>query len=255
MTEKTVLKTENLTKNFGGITAVDSVDIEFTEGKLRALIGPNGAGKTTFFNLLSGVLKPTEGKVIYQGEEITNYSPEERSQKGIARSFQLTQIFPSLTAFENVRLAAQSRGDKSIIYNIISKASNYDEFVEKAMDLLERVDLRNQANTLASNLTRADQRKLDVTMAIATEPDLLLLDEPTSGMAVEEIPEILDVIDKLSETRENLTTLLIEHKMDIVMDVSEEILVLADGKVLADGTPEEIKQSQEVQKAYLGALG
>ncbi|MEF8726449.1 MAG: ABC transporter ATP-binding protein [Candidatus Bipolaricaulota bacterium] len=253
-TMETILETQGLTKKFGGLTAVDQVDIGFRRGIITAIIGPNGAGKTTFFNLLSGLLEPTGGEIIYKGEVITNLSPEERSQKGIARSFQLTQIFPALTTLENVRVAAQSRGKSSTTYNLLTNAEKYGQFTNKARDLLKRVGLEEEFYTRAGNLTRANRRKLDVTIAFATDPEILLLDEPTAGMAMEEIPEVLSVIENLNREQEELAIVLIEHNMDIVMDISDTICVLADGKKLAEGTSNEIREDERVQQAYLGAL-
>ncbi|MFB6290403.1 MAG: ABC transporter ATP-binding protein [Candidatus Bipolaricaulia bacterium] len=249
-----ILETQGLTKRFGGLTAVDQVNIGFARGDITAIIGPNGAGKTTFFNLLSGLLEPTSGEIIYKGKVITNLTPEERSQEGIARSFQLTQIFPSLSTLENVRIAAQSRGRFGITYNMFSKAEKYENFTNKARALLKKVGLGEEYHTRAGNLTRANRRKLDVTIAFATDPEILLLDEPTAGMAMEEIPEVLDVIENLNRDREDLSIVLIEHNMDIVMDVSDIICVLADGKKLAEGTSEAIREDEKVQQAYLGAL-
>lgn len=252
---KTILETEGLTKDFGGLTAVDHVDLKIPRGRIEAIIGPNGAGKTTFFNLLSGLLEPTSGEITYKGKIITDFSPEERSKEGIARSFQLTQIFPSLPTLENVRIAAQSRGGSKTTYDMFSRADGYQNFIDKSQNLLDKVGLTEEHGTPAGNLTRANQRKLDFAIALATDPELLLLDEPTAGMAMEEIPEVLDVIEKLNEVREDLSIVLIEHNMDIVMDISDNICVLADGQTLAEGTPEEIRQNDEVQQAYLGALG
>lgn len=254
MANSTVLQTTDLTKKFGGMTAVDSVDIKFQRGIVTAIIGPNGAGKTTLFNLLSGVLTPTRGTITYEDRDITTESPEEISQLGIARSFQLTQIFPALTALENVRLAAQSRGGPKVTYDMLSPAERYEDFVDLGLELLRRVGLEDDYTTLAGDLTRADQRKLDLTMAIATKPNLLMLDEPTAGMAVEEIPEILDIIEEIGRDRAGLSILLIEHKIDIVMDISDSIAVLANGQLLATGSPQEIKEDEQVQQAYLGGM-
>lgn len=254
MSAERILETDNVTKKFGGLIAVDSVSIDFPKGVIKAIIGPNGAGKTTLFNLLSGVLAPTSGQIFYKGEEITKLPPQDRSQQGISRSFQLTQVFSALTALENVRIAAQSRGGSAVTYNVLSRAEGYEDFIRKGREILDRVNLSHAYTTRAGDLTRADQRKLDVAIALATEPDLLLLDEPTAGMAVEEIPEILGIIRDLHEDQEDLTTVLIEHKIDVVMELADSLFVLVDGEVLADGTPEEIQENREVQEAYLGGL-
>lgn len=234
---------------------MDHVDLKIPRGKIEAIIGPNGAGKTTFFNLLSGLLEPTSGEITYKGKAITDLSPEERSQEGIARSFQLTQIFPALSTLENVRIAAQSRAGTKTTYDMFSHVESYQSFIDKSRNILEKVGLNEEYGTLAGNLTRANQRKLDFAIALATDPELLLLDEPTAGMAMEEIPEVLEVIEKLNKVRENLSVVLIEHNMDVVMDISDNICVLADGKTLAEGPPDTIRENEDVQQAYLGALG
>lgn len=250
---ETVLETQGLTKKFGSVIAVDDVNMEVAKGELKAAIGPNGAGKTTFFNLLSGVYEPTSGKVIFKGEEITHDSPDARSQKGMARSFQSIRIFSNLSTLENVRIAAQSRGSVGTRYNMLSHVDEHPEFVENSMELLKTLKLDDKADVPAKGLTRPDQKKLDITMGLAIEPDLLLLDEPTSGLAVNEIPEVLEVIKNLSKENPDLTILMIEHRINIVMDLAETIAVLADGKLLADGTPQEIRENKEVQEVYLGA--
>ncbi|OZM58368.1 ABC transporter ATP-binding protein [Lottiidibacillus patelloidae] len=246
-----ILKTEDLTISFGGHVAVDGVSLEVKPNTFKSIIGPNGAGKTTFFNLLSGQLKPTKGKVIFKGTDITNLSPTIRTRKGIGRSFQITNVFPNLTVLENVRLAVQSQ--KNVFYNMYRHVNQDPTMKEIAMNWLEKVLLDNKAHTLAKNLAHGEKRKLELAMLLALETELLLLDEPTAGMSLEEVPAILDVIRKLKEEK-NRTIILIEHKMDMVLDLSDSLMVLFHGELLADGSPEEIMNNELVQSAYLGGL-
>ncbi len=246
-----ILETKNLTIAFGGHVAVQDVTIKVEKNKLKSIIGPNGAGKTTFFNLLSGQLKPTNGKVIFNGKEITNLSPTYRTRHGIGRSFQITNVFPNLTCHENVRLAVQS--EAGIRYNMFSHFRKFKEINRKADELLKLVLLDNKAKELAMNLAHGEKRKLEIAMLLALNTELLLLDEPTAGMSLEEVPKILEVIQNIKERR-NRTILLIEHKIDMVLDLSDSIMVLFNGRLLADGAPEEIMTNEQVQSAYLGGL-
>lgn len=247
-----VLETRDLTKNFGGLVAVDHVNIAIPKGVIKAVIGPNGAGKTTFFNLVSGTLKPTEGKIFFNGEDITDKPPHVRSHKGISRSFQITSIFPRLTILENVRIAAQSRADGRVNYNLFSDAMSYSSFTEKALELLDEIGLEGKERFLACNLPHADQRKLEMAVAIATDPQLLLLDEPTAGIAIEEVPDIVNVITRLRKARMELTLIVIEHRLDVVMGIAESITVMSEGRVIADDKPDQIAKNELVQQAYLG---
>ena len=246
-----ILETKNLTIALGGHVAVQDVTIKVEKNKLKSIIGPNGAGKTTFFNLLSGQLKPTNGKVIFNGKEITNLSPTYRTRHGIGRSFQITNVFPNLTCHENVRLAVQS--EAGIRYNMFSHFRKFKEINRKADELLKLVLLDNKAKELAMNLAHGEKRKLEIAMLLALNTELLLLDEPTAGMSLEEVPKILEVIQNIKERR-NRTILLIEHKIDMVLDLSDSIMVLFNGRLLADGAPEEIMTNEQVQSAYLGGL-
>lgn len=246
-----ILETKNLTIAFGGHVAVQDVTIKVEKNKLKSIIGPNGAGKTTFFNLLSGQLKPTNGKVIFNGKEITNLSPTYRTRHGIGRSFQITNVFPNLTCHENVRLAVQS--EAGIRYNMFSHFRKFKEINRKADELLKLVLLDNKVKELAMNLAHGEKRKLEIAMLLALNTELLLLDEPTAGMSLEEVPKILEVIQNIKERR-NRTILLIEHKIDMVLDLSDSIMVLFNGRLLADGAPEEIMTNEQVQSAYLGGL-
>lgn len=247
-----ILETKDLTKSFGGLVAIDHVNIAIPKGVLKAIIGPNGAGKTTLFNLISGTLKPTEGRIFFNGEDITDKPPHVRSHKGISRSFQITNIFPRLTTLENVRIAAQSRADGRVNYNLLSNVMTYTSFIEKALDLLTQVGLEGKEHFLACNLSHADQRKLEIAIAMATDPQLLLLDEPTSGIAIEEVQDIVNAITRLKKGRKELTLIVIEHKLDVVMDIAESIMVMSEGRVIADDKPDQITKNELVQQAYLG---
>ncbi|WP_407271746.1 ABC transporter ATP-binding protein [Radiobacillus sp. PE A8.2] len=243
------LETEDLTINFGGHTAVDHVSVSFLEKKFTSVIGPNGAGKTTLFNLLSGQLSPTNGRIVYKGQDISKLSPTERVRRGIGRSFQITNVFPNLTVLENVRLAVQSQA--KVRYQMFAHFKHYKQFEEKAMELLKVVLLDSKHEMIASNLAHGEKRKLEIAMLLALDTEVLLLDEPTAGMSIEEVPAILDVIKRIKE-EENRTIVLIEHKMDMILDLSDEVMVLFHGQLLAKGTPEDIMNNEQVQSAYLG---
>lgn len=242
---ETFLETRGLTKRFGGLVAVDHVDFKLGEGELRAIIGPNGAGKTTFFNMLAGNIEPTEGKIFYRGKDITNLKPFQISRLGIGRSFQVTNIFPELTAFENVRVAAQSR---KTTYSMWRNGDSHEDLNEKAEAILHRVKLSDKLDFPASALAHGEQRYLEMGIALATDPELLLLDEPTAGMSPEETKETAEFIKELSK---GLTIILVEHDMEVVMGISDYVTVLDNGRTLAEGTPEEIRQNEEVQRVYL----
>lgn len=246
-----LLKTENLTIRFGGHTAVDHVNFEMPEKHFKSIIGPNGAGKTTFFNLISGELKPSEGEVYFKGQPLTKLSSVERTRLGLGRSFQITNVFPNLTVLENVRLAVQSK--EKVRYQMLKHFRSYNLMTERAEELLETVLLSSKAGAFASQLSHGEKRKLEIAMLLALETEVLLLDEPTAGMSLEEVPAILDVIHQIKR-RGDRTILLIEHKMDMILDLSDSIMVLFNGKLLADGTPEEIMNNETVQNAYLGGL-
>ncbi|MCT8136790.1 ABC transporter ATP-binding protein [Anaerobacillus sp. CMMVII] len=248
---ETILETKDLTIAFGGHIAVSDVNVEIERNQLKSIIGPNGAGKTTFFNMISGQLKPTKGQVFFKGQDITKLSPTERTRLGIGRSFQITNVFPHLTCHENVRLAVQSQ--MGIFYNMISHFKSLKEVNEKASEFLKTVMLEDKENELAVNLAHGEKRKLEIAMLLALETEVLLLDEPTAGMSLEEVPMILDVIRAIRDERKR-TIVLIEHKMDMILDLSDSIMVLFHGKLLADGEPEEIMQNEQVQRAYLGGL-
>lgn len=246
-----LLETRNLSIAFGGHVAVSDVSFSLEPYTFKSIIGPNGAGKTTFFNLLSGQLKPTNGHVYFKGTEITKLSPSARTKLGIGRSFQITNVFPNLTVLENVRLAVQSQA--GVMFNMFKHFQSYRIFEQKAYELLDQVLLSNKAYDFARNLAHGEKRKLEIAMLLALDSDLLLLDEPTAGMSLEEVPAILDVIRSIRDKRDR-TILLIEHKMDMVLNLSDQLAVLFNGRLLADGSPEEIMNNEQVQSAYLGGL-
>jgi len=244
-----ILKTEKLTKKFGALEAVSNVDLLVKEGEIHSIIGPNGAGKTTLFNIVAGVYSPTTGTIIFQGKNITNLKVYERSRLGIGRSYQVTSIFPELTIRENIRLAVQSRGNKN--FNIFRNAHTLKDFEDKTTGILEEVGLSDIAPFKAGAVSYGYQRSLEVGIALATNPILLLLDEPTSGMPPDEARRMMNLIKKVSK---GLTILLIEHHMAVVMSISDRITVLHQGSVIAEGGPEEIQQNEKVKRAYLGGF-
>lgn len=251
MAEEIILETRNLRREFGALIAVADVSVKVKAGSLHSIIGPNGAGKTTFFNLLSGNLKPTSGKTFFKGEDITRLPMHRTVHKGIGRSFQITNIFPNLTVFENVRLASQALGKDN--FKLFRPATHFRQVTERAWTVLEQVGLTKRANDLASALPHGDQRKLELGMILAPDSELLLLDEPTAGMASEQVPELMALIQEVQKAG-NKTVMLVEHNMNVVMNISDAITVMYYGEVLAEGTPAEISANETVQKAYLGAL-
>ena len=244
-----IIETKDLTVRFGGHVAVDHVSLQVEPFTLKSIIGPNGAGKTTFFNLLTGQYKATDGHVYLKGRDITNLSPAMRTRLGMGRSFQLTNIFPMLSVLENVRIAIQSR--KGFGLNFWRNYLHFPETEDEAYTILKDVLLDDKWSALASSLTHGEQRKLELAILISLEPQILFLDEPTAGMSQEEVPAILEILEKIKAAR-NRTLLLVEHKMDMIMTLSDSIAVLQEGRLIADGDPDTIHQSREVQEAYLG---
>ncbi len=247
----TILETRGLRREFGALVAVDDVDLEIEEGTLHSIIGPNGAGKTTLLNLISGTLAPTRGQVFYKGEDITDHPIHQTIHKGIGRSFQITNIFPNLTVTENVRLAVQATGNDS--FRMLASHRRFTDYYSRAGEVIERVGLTDRALQLAGTLPHGDQRKLELGMILAPDPDVLMLDEPTAGMAAEQVPQLMTLIQEIQAAGDR-TVVLVEHNMSVVMAVSDRITVMHQGAVLAEGTPEEISADEQVQTAYLGAL-
>lgn len=244
-----IIKTETLTKRFGGLVAVNNVDLVIEENRLTSIIGPNGAGKTTFFNLLTGLMKPDVGKIYFMGEDITDHPPHRIAKKGIARSFQTLTIFTELSLFENVRIAVQA--ERGHGFEILSSINSLDEVNDRSFEIIKAIGLSGKENILAKNLSYGDKRILEIGIALASNPKLLLLDEPTSGLASRETGRMTGFIKNLAK---GLTIVLIEHDMNIVLSISDHIAVLHQGKVIAEGSPDQIKQNDEVQEAYLGGL-
>jgi branched-chain amino acid transport system ATP-binding protein len=244
-----MLETQDLTIRFGGHVAVDRVSCTFEPGTLTAIVGPNGAGKTTWFNLISGQLRATAGRVRLHGIDITAEGPAARTRRGIGRAFQLTQLFPALPVRENVRLVVQSRARLGL--NLWSVWRDHRGVLERTQQLLEQVRLEGRADQPAGSLPHGDQRKLEVAMLMALEPSVFMFDEPTAGMSVDEVPVVLDLIRQL-KARTDCTILLVEHKMDVVRELADRIVVLHNGQLVADGEPGLVIASPVVQQAYLG---
>ena len=228
---------------------MNRVSCAFQPGTLTAIVGPNGAGKTTYFNLVSGQLPASEGSVSLFGEDVTRLAASQRARRGIGRAFQLTNLFPRLTVLENVRLAVQARA--GLGRNVFSTWSGHVELIERAQNILERVALGDKADIAAAALPHGDQRKLEVAILLALEPEVFMFDEPTAGMSVDEVPVVLDLIRHI-KAQGDKTILLVEHKMDVVRSLADRIIVLHQGELVADGDPAAVIASPIVQEAYLG---
>jgi branched-chain amino acid transport system ATP-binding protein len=240
-----ILRTEDLTVRFGGLTALNQVNFELAREEIRAVIGPNGAGKSTFFNCLTGVLRPSSGRILFDGGDITGLSPDRISHRGIARSYQITNILPNATTLENVRIAAQSRRHG---WSLLAHHRAYRDIIEKAESVLAAVGLSDKAYELAANLSHGEQRNLEVGIALATEPRLLCLDEPTAGMSAAETHDTMELVRSIAK---NLTILIVEHDMQVVMELAQRITVFHYGEILAEGTPSQIQQNSKVLEVYL----
>jgi branched-chain amino acid transport system ATP-binding protein len=245
MSAETIIRTEAVTRRFGGFTALSNVSIDFERGKLTSIIGPNGAGKSTYFNILSGSFPPSEGKVIFDGKDLTGARQHEFAHIGIAKSFQITNIFPNFSVLENVRIALQARVSQ---FNLFRNRESLC-LADKAHALLDTVGLCQHSKRLARELAHGQQRALEIAIALAADPKLLLMDEPTAGMSPEETRAMMDLIVKLAAER---TVILVEHKMKMVMSISDRIVVLHHGEFLAAGTADEIRNNQDVKRVYLG---
>jgi len=244
-----ILETDGLTVRFGGHVAVDSVSCAFNPGELTAIVGPNGAGKTTYFNLISGQIAATAGKVTLQGQDITRRSVSQRCHAGLGRAFQLTNLFPGLSVLENVRLVIQARGSGRV--SLFSMADSDTALTDTAMQVLQRVRLDDLGAQRVSELSHGNQRKLEVAMLVAMNPRVFMFDEPTAGMSVDEAPLVLDLIAELKRDHTR-SVLLVEHKMDVIRTLADRIIVLHNGALVADGDPTEVIASDVVQEAYMG---
>ena len=240
-----ILRTEKLTRHYGGVKALTDVDFRVEPGKLHAVIGPNGAGKSTLFHVVTGRVPPTSGRIWFNGHEITGMSQSAIARLGIARSYQITTIFLNLTVFENVRIAAQSR---TTHVNFWRPAESLRRVTARAEEVLEIIGLQGKRHLLANQLSHGEQRHLDVGIALANEPDLLLLDEPTAGMSPQETEQTMHFIRDLGK---RVSIVLVEHKMNVIMQISDHITVLHFGQVLTEGTPDEVRSDRRVQEVYL----
>ncbi len=246
-----ILETRNLRREFGALVAVAGVNLQVQAGAFHSIIGPNGAGKTTLFNLLSGNLTPTSGQVLFKGRDITRLPVHRTAHLGIGRSFQITNLFDNLSVLENIRLACQALGRDN--FKLLSSHRRFNSYLERSWDVIRQVGLSEKAYFPARTLPHGDQRKLELGMILAPDPELLLLDEPTAGMASEQVPELIALIQQIQQAGEK-TVIMVEHNMNVVMRASDRITVMHHGAVLAEGAPAEIAANESVQQAYLGAL-
>ncbi len=242
-----ILELKEVNKSFGGLLAVNKVNLSVNKGELRALIGPNGAGKTTLLNLVTGTLRASSGQIFFMDKEITHLSSHQISHHGIARTMQITSLFSGLTVFENIWAAVQSRKK---FFNPFIRASKWQDVKEKTDSMLELTGLKDKAHLICSELSYGDQRILEMGVALSTEPDLLLLDEPTAGLNSE---ESMVLVRKMRSMLSGQTIILVEHDMGVVMELADNISVLHYGAILAEGPPNEIKENEEVKKVYLGS--
>ena len=247
MEDVVIVEGKSISKHFGSLRAVDNVDLKVSKGIIHSIIGPNGAGKTTLFNLLTGFIGVTSGEIFFKGENITNLPPYIISKKGMARSFQITSIFPDLSVHENVRIAAQSREKQS--YNFLKHFNQLKEASEKADEVLEFIGLIEKREVISKNLSYGENRILDIGIAFATNPEVILLDEPMSGLPLGDLQWLMRLVEEISKT---LTVILIDHNIDLVIAISHMITVLNQGSVIAEGRPDEIQKNEKVQEAYLG---
>ena len=246
MSSTPILEVKGASRFFGKFQALSNISVSFMPGELTAIIGPNGAGKSTFFNLISGGVPPSQGQVLFEGRDITGLAPHEFARIGIAKSFQITNVFKQLSAHENVRVALQMQATR---FQIFRPRSAYRELIKRADALMQRVGLTGSRNKLAGDLAHGQQRSLEVAMALACDPKLLLMDEPTAGMSPQESVVMMDLIRQLAAER---TVILVEHKMKLVMGLCRRLIVLHHGELLADGSPDEIRSNAEVKRVYLG---
>jgi len=242
-----ILTIQNLYRHFGGVAAINGVNLAFSENELRSIIGPNGAGKTTLFNVITGKLSANSGQIVFRGQDITNRPPHEVVRLGICRTFQKSSIFPGLTVLENVRIARQIRVGGS--RRIFAARDSLKTVQEETQAILERLGLRDKGKMLASSLSHGDQRLLEIGVALAGAPRLLLLDEPTAGMSPRETEQTMHLIRQLAK---DVAVILVEHDMEVVMTISDKISVMHQGAIIAEGNPDEIQKNDQVREAYLG---
>jgi branched-chain amino acid transport system ATP-binding protein len=243
-----ILEVRDVYKDFKGLEVLLGINLAIEKGERHSIIGPNGAGKSTLFNLVTGKYKPSKGRIIFKGEDITGWSPFKINRGGLARSFQIINIFPNMTVFENMRNAILSK--KGMRFNMISLLKGLNKIQDEANDFLETLGLMELSGIPAGELSYGQQRALEIGLTLATDPELILLDEPTAGMSTDETREAVRLIDKITEGK---TLVIVEHDMDVVFSISDRVTVLYYGEVLATGSPQEIREDQEVKKAYLGS--
>lgn len=246
---ETILSVAGLTKRFGGFTVIDDVNFEMRTREIRSLIGPNGAGKTTFFNCVTGMFRPTSGQITFKATDVTRWSPGRRMRAGMARTFQITNIFPGLGVRENVAIPLRSKRGES--FNMLRRAESRGEAASRVEEVLSLVGIENLIDRRADELSHGDQRALEIAIALALDPDVLFLDEPTAGMARDETGRISDLVQRLSE---KMSILLVEHDISMVLAISDRITVMAEGRILAEGSPDEISENPDVEAAYLGGV-
>jgi branched-chain amino acid transport system ATP-binding protein len=244
---RALLEIKDVDKEFSGLQALSGINLTVEQGERHAIIGPNGAGKSTLFNVIAGKYGVSKGKVLFKGVDITNWSPFKVNRHGLARSFQVTNLFPNMTVYENIRNAILSK--KGMRFNIFYRLRNLDEVQGETTALLKVIGLEKTCETPAGELAYGHQRALEIGVALATDPELILLDEPTAGMTTEETREAVRLIEKVTEGK---TLVIIEHDMEVVFSISDRVTVLYYGEILATGPPQEIREDQEVKKAYLG---
>jgi len=244
-----ILKTKSISHDFSGLKVLFDVNLEVNEGERHAIIGPNGAGKTTLFNVITGTYHPSEGDVFFKGKRVTGFKPHKMVRRGMGRSFQITSTFSRLTAFQNIRMGILSKRD--IRFNMLRLLDKMQNITTETEEVLKRINLDGERNIPASQLSYGKSRSLEISMALATDPDLVMLDEPTAGMSVDETHNAVELIRRLTEGK---TMVIIEHDMDVVFSLADRITVLHLGAILTSGTPNEIRENQAVKDAYLGDL-
>jgi branched-chain amino acid transport system ATP-binding protein len=243
-----VLSVDAITKKFGSIVALDDLSWSVEPAQTKAVIGPNGAGKTTFFNIITGILQPTSGSVSFRSEDITGLEPYKIVQQGIVKTFQVTNLFEEITVYENIRAASQARVST---FSIVKQVEEMPEITETAKAVLERIGMQDQRDTTVTSLSHGDKRKVEIGLALATKPAIIIFDEPTAGMSAEETEAILDLLEVLKQD-ESLTLVITEHNVDFILELADEVSVLHQGTVIAEGPPDAITADERVQEVYLG---